>query len=541
MPNGKNMGKTKKIVFVFLSLVCLLASFLYFYKLNSVPSSIYADESTVGYNAYSILETGKDEYGKPAPLAFRLFGAYTPPLFVYLLVPFIKFLGLTALSIRLPSAILSLAFVVLVYYFFKSLKLHKSFLTPVISSLIFATAPWVIFNARLGYEVTFGYILFYVGVFLIWQETQKKTVSLLGLFLVSMSTYVAHTERYLVPLFLLSFIIVFYKQIFTNKNKKLLLAGGLVILITQLPHFYLITTPAFWVKNTAFAATSWQVGLWDFVSQLLVYFSPHTYFGRSDADINYQHFIPEISLFYSWQIIPFFVGFIYLLKNIKHSGSKLIILLLVLSPLPGAMSGHFISIQRILPILLPIIFTITLGVDYFLFKFPSKTLISLSILFILSLVLLYRSYFIFLPSLRTIWWSYGAEDVAKFILENKNTKIIIDNSRDQALYSPIIFYLKYPPKDFQSQFESVRNVYYQNPKYNPVLNIGNTITRPIVWETDTIEEAYIIGDPLAISAEQAQEHYLLKIKNIVDSTGKVHFQIYQTQPAKKNTDNARKQ
>ena len=306
----------------------------------------------------------------------------------------------------------------------------------------------------------------------------------------------------------------------------------------------LITSPAFWVKNTSFAASNLQTAVWDFTKQLLVYFSPQTYFGASTADINLQHFIPEIGPFYSWQIIPFFVGLFYLLKNHRTPSSRLILAMLFTSPLPGAMSGHFISIQRVLPIIVPIILIITLGVESIVIQLP-KRFFKLAIAFLLfllpiSLLLLWRSYFILLPGLRPGWWNFGASEIASLIRQNSATRFVIDNSRDQALYSPIIFHLQYPPEDFQKQFTEVALNYYNNPPFNSLVTFGNATTRPINWETDPLIDSFLVGDTLSISSEQVSEHFLSLVVSVKDKTGKVHFNVYKTNPNLKIQDNANK-
>jgi hypothetical protein len=55
-------------------LVLSLGAFLRFCKVSSNPPNLYVDEVANGYNAYSILKTGRDEYGKKFPLSFRSFG-----------------------------------------------------------------------------------------------------------------------------------------------------------------------------------------------------------------------------------------------------------------------------------------------------------------------------------------------------------------------------------------------------------------------------------------------------------------------------------
>ena len=52
-----------KIKMMVIFLVLLLGIFLRFYKLDVIPNGIDSDEASQGYDAYSILKTGKDRYG----------------------------------------------------------------------------------------------------------------------------------------------------------------------------------------------------------------------------------------------------------------------------------------------------------------------------------------------------------------------------------------------------------------------------------------------------------------------------------------------
>lgn len=68
---------------LYLFLIIFLAFSLRFYKLGSVPAGFFSDEAAVGYNAYSLLKTGKDEFGKPWPFLFISFGEGKLPLYIY--------------------------------------------------------------------------------------------------------------------------------------------------------------------------------------------------------------------------------------------------------------------------------------------------------------------------------------------------------------------------------------------------------------------------------------------------------------------------
>ena len=75
------------------------------WELGTLPPSPDPDELSIGYNAWSILETGRDEFGTPYPTAFRAFGEYKRPAFIYAAVPSIALFGPTTWAIRLPGAI----------------------------------------------------------------------------------------------------------------------------------------------------------------------------------------------------------------------------------------------------------------------------------------------------------------------------------------------------------------------------------------------------------------------------------------------------
>src|SRR3990172_7308426 len=106
------MIRTKNWV---LLIILLMAAFLRLWNLGSIPPGLTPDEASLGYNAYSILKTGRDEYGELMPIVFKSFGDYKAGLYVYLTVPFVALLGLTEFAIRLPSAVAGVTAVWLVY------------------------------------------------------------------------------------------------------------------------------------------------------------------------------------------------------------------------------------------------------------------------------------------------------------------------------------------------------------------------------------------------------------------------------------------
>ena len=154
----------KKNTIICLTLILILGIFLRFYQLGRIPNSISADEAALGYNAYSILETGRDEYGKRFPLIFTSFDDHKNPVYIYMLVPFIKIFGFNTSTFKLPNAILGTLVILLFYLLTKKLTNNNS--TALISAFLAAICPWLIHFSRVGIELNAAFFFSLLGVWL---------------------------------------------------------------------------------------------------------------------------------------------------------------------------------------------------------------------------------------------------------------------------------------------------------------------------------------------------------------------------------------
>ena len=111
-----NLLQKKYWATIALCLIVLLATILRLWQLGLVPPSPDWDEVSLGYNAYSVLHTGKDEYGRFLPVIMESTGDFKPALYAYLAIPSIALFGLNVFATRLPSAIVGI-FAVLACYF----------------------------------------------------------------------------------------------------------------------------------------------------------------------------------------------------------------------------------------------------------------------------------------------------------------------------------------------------------------------------------------------------------------------------------------
>ena len=75
------------------------------FRLDGVPPGFHWDEACVGYDAYSILKTGRDHHGHLLPLNEEAFNDYRRPLLTYSPIPLIEVFGLKVTSVRLGAAL----------------------------------------------------------------------------------------------------------------------------------------------------------------------------------------------------------------------------------------------------------------------------------------------------------------------------------------------------------------------------------------------------------------------------------------------------
>src|SRR5258708_3661369 len=228
----------KRNILLSLVLVFLLGTFLRFYKLAQIPSGLEQDETSIGYNAYSILQTGKDEYGKKMPLYFKAFGEYKLPGYIYASVLPIKYFGITAFGVRFVSALSGSLSILLIFILTLELfEKHASKNTlALISAALLSLNPWHLHFSRGAFEVTLAFFFLLLGLILFLVAIRRrKFVSLVGsVVFFSLSLYTYNISRLFVPILGLTLLFLYREQIF-KLPRRWLMAAILVTCLFLLP------------------------------------------------------------------------------------------------------------------------------------------------------------------------------------------------------------------------------------------------------------------------------------------------------------------
>lgn len=520
-------------------LIVFLAFFLRFFYLSDSPPALYVDEAAVGYNAFSILKTGKDEYGKMLPIFFRSFGDYKMPLNIYLTVLPVFLFGLNIFSVRLLSALFGSVTTILIYLladkFFKGEKKDFS----LISAFIYAISPWSVFISRVCFEGNLALFLLLSALFLQLKsfEENNKKLMFFSVFIYILSAYSYHTERFVAPGIMVFVLFVKYWGS-VKKNITNILTQIFFIFIFLFPQLSLFFSAAGQARIKALAIGGNIIT--NFFSLYSSYFSSRNLFFSPDPDL--QRSYPEVSVFYPWMIIPFLIGIFILLHRKINRNGIIFCFLIVFLPIPAALARDPFSSYRSYPLIFPFVLIIAFGIKKILsfFKTTALKISFLFLLFILSLAVLYRNAYILLPKERYSSWSYGYKQIAENLKAKPYPKILINDEVGPS-YIELLFFLNYPPLDFQKEQQKIdlKN-YYKISDWNNEISWGKFSIRKIDFRKDIFINQLIVAKPIDLSDNQASEHFLTKTFAIIAPDGSVAFNGYLTNPELKTKDNERK-
>lgn len=237
-----------KKTYIVLVLIGILAFFLRFYNATQIPPSLSWDEVSIGYNAYSILKTGRDEFGRFMPLdAFVAYGDYKPVLPIYLTVPFVALFGLTELAVRLPSVIAGTLTVFLTYFLvlelFWKLEIRNLKLQAValLSALLLAVSPWHMQLSRAGFEANIALFFVVLGIWCVLKARERPTLFIAAWLPFVASIYTFNSARYFVPMLGLLLLIYCWKEI--RMHTKQFIAGLSIAVIFLLPIVPYLVSP----------------------------------------------------------------------------------------------------------------------------------------------------------------------------------------------------------------------------------------------------------------------------------------------------------
>ena len=212
--------------------IVFVAAVLRLYRLDAVPPGVNRDEAAIGVTAHSLMTTGRDEYGRLLPLSFESFGDWKLPLYIYTTIPFVKLLGVSELSVRLPSALAGIASVAAIY--FLAQLLFASEAVAFLSAAALALMPWHIHLSRVESEANVAVFFTIVGSILFLKSIRAKSLPALlsSSVLFAATYYTYHGNHIFTTLYLAGFAAIFWREILKVPRWWIAcLTGGTLVVI----------------------------------------------------------------------------------------------------------------------------------------------------------------------------------------------------------------------------------------------------------------------------------------------------------------------
>lgn len=490
---AKVFSKTKVILIAIL----VIASFLRLWKLSQVPVSLFGDEVDVGYQAYSILKTGRDYYGNFMPIHFHSLAEWRTPLYIYSAVPTVAIFGVSPLGVRLPAAVFGILGVLVFYLLVKKLTINNEPLA-IIASFLLAISPWHIQYSRAGFEVTLMLLLLLLGLYFFFKSFHNSKFIILSSVFFALTPWVYSTAKLFTPILMLFLLIIYWKNVFSLSKKNLIISfitilvvGGPIVWSTlfgggsqRFDYIGIFTDPTMETEvgtarlNDARARGETGTGLnptlmdriihnkFTFVGDnfLRNYLQPFSFdFLFNNGDPNPRHSIHGMGELYKVEAIGLILGLILFSAHSASSGQnakiKLLIAFWILAGvIPASLTrdggNHATRLILILP---PLIFLISFGwlEVYGLIskKYRLILLGIISFLYFLCIFSYLHNYWVHNPTYSERWWHYGFKEGITYIKENQKDydKVVISTAGEP----PWVFFAgwyEYPPALWQKNF-----------------------------------------------------------------------------------------
>lgn len=498
------------------------------WSIGSVPPSPDWDEASLGYNAYSVINTGKDEYGSFLPVILRSFDDYKPAGYMYFVVPFVKLLGLNLVSVRLPSVIFGVISVVAAFFLVRELFEDKELGVKIgfLSSFLLAISPWHLQFSRVAFESSTGMAFNLFTVLFFLKGLKNNKFLLLAAVTAALNIHIYQNEKVFTPLLVICLIIIFWKRLINVPKNYIVGAVAIGVIVISPFLVYSVKNKSVFSRAAGVSAfadvtpflkdnvakisfdkqTHDSLGLFldnrrfEYFKAIISGYISHWDLGwlfiRGDLA---RHHAPNMGLMYLFEL-PFFLLGLYLTFFWKLLGkqSKLILLIwFLLVPIPASITSgvpHAVRTLNFLPLLQ--IFT-AVGL-YVSIKYISsnknllvKSGATVYIVFaLLNFAYYIDQYFIQQNYFNSADWQYGYKETVAEVdkVQKSYNRIVVSNVPylDQS-YIFFLFYLKYPPEKYQKESFYISSGFRENHTF------GKYEFRPFDWDKDKKSSTLFVG------------------------------------------------
>jgi len=545
------MSMRKKVVLLFFTIL-FIGILLRTYRVTGTPPGVNRDEASIGYTAYSLLFTGKDEYAKSYPISFQSFGDWKLPLYIYATIPAVKFLGLNELAVRVVSILVGITTIILSYLFVKELFKKESL--ALLTMFLVAVSPWHVHLSRVESESNTAVFLITLSALLFLKALRGKHILIVLSAIFAALTYYTYAGNYVFTTLLVCGVLFLYRKSIP-KNKYSFIALLLFVALsgfifsktvfeankTKLSGIGIFGDPSVvhakveiprnqhegFLLFTRVVHNRVTFAVERIAQNYLNSFSPQFLFITGGT--NKAHNIEGFGNMYIFESIFLLAGFIYLVTAKKTKETKLVLWWFLIAPIAAIITKDAPHTNRMFVIfpILPLV--VSMGLYWVIAELIKQRWKKLAIfiilfLFIINFAIYIDRYYIHFPINEEKNWGIGYKKLNEVLSKPSNSSKKVIMSRPQ--YSPyiyILFYSKHNPSFYQK--EALRYP-PTNDGFVNVKGFGRYEFRTIDWGKDIqIPNVLLVdwSDQVPLSIKEA-----FHTQDIILSNSESMFTIVET-------------
>lgn len=549
-----------------LLLITLIAGCFRMLFLDRYPSSLFIDEVSQGYNAYSLLTTGKDEFGVSFPLGIRAFGEWKPALVTYLMIPSIALFGLTHYGVRIMSAIAGTLTVPGIYFLVLEMfalfssssdtrsadRKRLAVSVGLVSAAILAVSPWHIVQSRAALHGAVAVFLLVWGLWAGLKMMRAPWYGIVAAVCFGLLPYAYFGMHLTLLLFALTLGIWFRSLLFQKRHAPALFVSGIVGMLLLFPLVYTAyKEPENIFGRARYISIFYDQGpaltIWNMISSdgpsissVLVRFyhnKPHQY--AVEFIRRFFHHLDLRFLFLSGPPDPPFklpgMGILYLadgmfllagaryLARRQPELLKFLGLWIAIAILPAGLTFITPSANRIFPMVIPVAVITAAGFVSLVHRFP-RAFFSVFLLYAISVGYFVYVYCVVMPKEHAGWWNGGYRELVAYLsTQEPRYKQITISGRAAGPYIFYLFYTKTDPALAQKFLE--RDLTKDAFGFEHVTSFRQyAFPRGFSWQTH--EKMLAPGSLLAVTAGEQVGYRAHELHRILLPNGDTAFIVY---------------
>jgi hypothetical protein len=423
--------------------------------LDRVPPGLNQDEACNGYDAYSLLRTGRDQHGNFLPVAIQAFNDYRMPLFDYSLTVPVALFGLHPASVRLGAALWGIADIIGVAIVACMLIGLRG---AALAVILLAISPWHLPASRFGHEaitaaatISLGAAAFFAAI-----RLRRGALLLLSGLMFGLSLYSYAITKAFVPPFLVWTAAFYWKEL--SRLRKPAVGALAIVVICAIPqslelwrHYARMMAR---YQTVSIMNFPWHLRLRLMELSLLFNFSPHYLFLSGSPDISLH--TPGFGELLIAQAAMLFLALCALAAPQFRRVAIFLLGWLAVAAVTAVLilpAGH--PLHTIL-MLTPLTLLCALGMVFLFDLAGASRLARIAATSVILLALAFqgarfiRFYFRDYPALAAYQFQYGLGDAVIHAASLGSGPVVITDKANQP-YIYVLFFTKYPPERFQQE------------------------------------------------------------------------------------------